>query len=218
MENIKELEERVRGLHLNPSQKSHSLTDKTAKEMFTSFWFGHVKPVIECAKDLAEKYGANVEVVWLAAIFHDISRLDDQEPHDEIGAEKTYKILLEEGFDEETARAVRDTILAHRCREHKPQTLEQKILATADAVCHFKTPFYLWVFAIAKRSLRDLLESSLLKIERDFNDKIFFDDEKESVRKEYEVLKSWFESWLNCKEEGGFFGLGLKKEEEHFVN
>ena len=147
---------------------------------------------MEYSRDLAKKYNADIEAVWLAAILHDISRLDHLEPHDEIGAKKAYDLLKEKGFDEEIAKKVHDIIFTHRCKNHMPETLEQKILATADAVSHFKTPFYLWWEHINNFGLRESFESGAVKIERDFNDKIFFDEEKESVRKEYEVLKNWF--------------------------
>lgn len=195
-ENIEKIEKEIKELHLNPKQEKHSLSDKSTKELFSSFWFFHVKPVIDYSKELAKKYNGNLETLWLAAIFHDISRLDDLEPHDEIGAEKAYNFLLQEGFNEKAAGEVRDIIFTHRCKIHKPQTLEQKILATADAVIHFKAPFYFWWEHISKSDLKKNFESGLKKVERDFNDKILFEEEKYAVKREYEVLKKWFEYGL----------------------
>jgi len=188
---IEKIEEKIKNFHLNPIQKNHSMTDKSTKEMYSSFWFLHVKPVIDYSKELAKKYNANIEVVWLSATLHDLVRLDDLEPHDEIGAERAYHMLLEEGFSKEIAEKVKNTILTHRCNKYKPQTLEQKVLATADAVSHFKTPFYLWFSSISAKPFKEQLEDSLQKIERDYNEKIFFEEERESVKKEYEVLKRW---------------------------
>jgi len=190
---INKLEEKIKELHLNPTQRNHSMTNKSMKDMFSLFWFLHLKPVIEYSKELAKKYNANMEVVWLSAILHDLARLDDLEPHDEISAERAYTMLLQEGLNKETAEEVKKTILTHRCRNYKPQTLEQKILATADAVNHFKTPFYLWFSYISAKPFKEQLESNLQKLERDYKEKIFFKEERESVKKEYEVLKSWFE-------------------------
>ena len=189
---IEKLEEKVKSLHLSPAQKKHSMTDKSTQEMFSLFWFLHLKPVIDCSKELAKKYNANMEVVWLSAILHDLARLDDLEPHDEISSERAYNMLLEEGFSKEIAEEVKNTILTHRCKKYKPQTLEQKVLATADAISHFKPPFYLWFSSISVKPLKEQLEDSLQKLERDYNNKIFFDEERESVSREYEVLKGWF--------------------------
>lgn len=194
---IEKLEEKVKDLHLHPKQNKHSVTKKDMVETFSIFWFLHLKPVIDYSKELAKKYKANLEIVWLSAILHDLARLDDLEPHDEISSERAYDMLLKEGFSKEIAEEVKNTILTHRCREHKPQTLEQKILATADAMSHFKPPFYLWFSAISTKPFKEQLESSLKKIERDYNEKIFFEEERELVKKEYEVLKKWFKYRLN---------------------
>ena len=190
---IEELEEKIKGLHLHPKQESPSLVKKGAAETFSIFWFLHLKPVISYSKELAIKYNANMEIAWLSAILHDLARLDDLEPHDEISSEKAYSMLLEEGFKKELAEDAKKTILTHRCKKHKPKTLEQKILATADAMSHFKTPFYFWFSSISSKPLKEQLEGNARKIERDYNEKIFFEDERESVKKEYEALKSWFE-------------------------
>jgi HD superfamily phosphodiesterase len=140
---------------------------------------------------MAEKYLADTKAVWLASILHDIARLDDKEPHDEIGSEQAYSILLEKKFDPELAEKVKGIILTHRCRKYVPETLEQKIVASADAIAHIKAPFYLWFAQITNQSMEEMLERNLKKIECDFNEKIFFDDERETVRKYYEVLKDW---------------------------
>ena len=58
-------------------------------------------------------------------------------------------------------------------------------------MAHFIPPFYLWIGKYSNKSFSDVLEKNRKKIERDYNEKIFFEDEKESVRGQYEVLKSW---------------------------
>jgi hypothetical protein len=189
---IEKLEEKIKNLHLHPKQKKHSVTKKNIVDTFSIFWLLHLKPVIDYSKKLAKKYKANLKVVWLSAILHDLARLDDLEPHDEISSKMAYDLLLREGFSKNIAEEVKKTILTHRCKKHKPQTLEQKILATADAISHFKPPFYLWFSSISSKTLKQQFESSLLKLERDYNKKIFFKDEKNLVKKEYNVLKSWF--------------------------
>lgn len=193
---IEKLEEEVRKLHLEPKQENHSVIKKDVAETFRLFWGLHLKPVIDHSKELAKKYNANLEIVWLSAIFHDIARLEDLEPHDEISSERAYKILLDKEFDEKIAEEVKKTILTHRCRNYTPQTLEQKILATADAVNHFKAPFYLWFSRISTKPFKEQLESGLKKLERDYHEKIFFEEERESVKKEHDILKSWFNYYL----------------------
>jgi len=175
--NIEEIEGEIRQKHLHD-------------ERFAIFWKLHLKPVIDYSKDLAVKYNANQEIVWLSAILHDIARLDGLEPHDEVGAEKAYEMLIQKGFKEDMAQRVKETILTHRCKKHKPEALEQKILATADALSHFKPPFYFWFKS--QVPLEEKFSLGLLKLERDYRDKIFFDEERESVKIEYDLLRKWF--------------------------
>lgn len=165
----------------------------TQKKVFKVYWVLHVKPVIDYCKILAKKYKANLEILWLAAIMHDIGYFySDKKSHAKIGAEKAYKMLLEEGFNGKVAEKVRDTILPHSCIDPKPETIEEKILATADALSHFKLPYFLWRATVDEKSFKEQLASNLKKLERDWK-RIFFKGEKELVRQEYQILKSWFE-------------------------
>jgi HD superfamily phosphodiesterase len=143
---------------------------------------------------MAKKYHANFEVLWLSAILHDIVRIEDVEPHDELGAKKAKLILSEKGFDKKTIDLVCDTILTHSCKKFPPKTLEQKILATADAVAHFTAPFYLWAFKYFAKPFPETTAYALKKIENDYQNKIFFEDEKKLVEKQYLVLKNWFKT------------------------
>lgn len=190
-EKIIQIENEVKALHYNPVITKHSFSELETKDFFNTFWDIHIKPVAEYCKQMAEKYQAEKEVVWLGAILHDIARLDDQEPHDEIGSEKAYKLLIDKGFDKELAEKVKGVILTHRCKKYPPTTLEQKILASADAMAHFLPPFYFWIAKYSNQSLSEMLHKNSVKIERDYNDKIFFDDEKKLIEPYYKVIKKW---------------------------
>lgn len=54
------------------------------------FWDIHISQVILLAKKLAKKYKADLKVVWLSAILHDLARLNNKEPHDVLGAKTAY--------------------------------------------------------------------------------------------------------------------------------
>lgn len=189
---IEKLEEEIRDLHYNSQITEHSFSDVEVKDFFNTFWDVHIKPVIEYSKQMAKKYDADLEAVWLGAMFHDIARLTDEEPHDEIGSERAYAMLLEKGFSKELAEKVKSIILTHRCRKYQPETLEQKIIASADAIAHFLPPFYLWVGRYSNKTFAEITEKNIRKIERDFNQKIFFEDEKNMVENQYNILKGWF--------------------------
>jgi putative nucleotidyltransferase with HDIG domain len=190
---VEQLEEEIKNLHYNPQITKHSFSETETKEFYNTFWDIHIKPVIEYSKQMAEKYKADVGAVWLGAILHDIARLTDEEPHDEIGSEKAYKMLIEKGFSDELAVKVKNIILTHRCRKYPPETLEQKIVASADAMAHFLPPFYLWIGKYSSKNFAEITEGNKKKIERDYNDKIFFEDEKKMVEEQYKMLKSWLD-------------------------
>ena len=188
---IIQLEEEIKNLHFNPQIAKHSFSDVETNEFFHNFWNIHIKPVIEYSKQMADKYNADKEAVWLGATLHDIARLTDEEPHDEIGSAKAYNLLIEKGFDKELAEKVKSIILTHRCRKYSPETVEQKIVASADAMAHFLPPFYLWIGKYSSKNFEGIVEGNLRKIERDYNEKIFFEDEKKMVEGQYNMLKNW---------------------------
>jgi putative nucleotidyltransferase with HDIG domain len=190
---IQQFEDEIKNLYSNSNLETHSFSESSPKVWLPLFWDYHIKYVINKSKNLAEKYQADLEAVWLGAILHDIARLYDKDPHDEKGTEIGYKMLIERDYSQDLAEKVKEIILTHSCIKYKPENLEQKIVATADAMAHFIPPFYLWLSKFGKDSFDKIIKSSSDKIERDINEKIFFEDEKMEVREEYEVLKKWFE-------------------------
>lgn len=192
-EKIQQLENEIKELHYSTINVKYRTSETEDKEFYGLFWKFHVKPVIEYSKQMAEKYNADYEAVWLGAVMHDICRLTEEDPHDELGSKKAFSILIEKGFNESMAKKVSNIILTHRCKKFPPETLDQKIVASADAMAHFLSPFYLWIFRYSDNNFEEILNKNISKVGRDFNEKIFFADEKEMVRKEYEVLKKWFE-------------------------
>lgn len=100
---------------------------------------GHIERVVRSALEIGRREGANLEVIELAAILHDI--LERKEYHDHIegfrheieGAAEARRILCELGLSKETIEAVAHCIEAHRKRSsHEPQTLEARCLFDAD--------------------------------------------------------------------------------------
>ncbi|MBI2041746.1 MAG: hypothetical protein HYT20_01845 [Candidatus Nealsonbacteria bacterium] len=62
--------------------------------------------------------------------------------------------------------------------------------AAADAVVHLKNDFYKhMVETIIEKSDKDIAKVISSKIERDFNDKIAFEEVREEVRTDYEKLR-----------------------------
>ena len=73
--------------------------------------YNHILNVVSLAEEIASKEGADVDVTRVAALFHDVSKLEaDQELHAEAGARVARKYLTSreypESFVEQVCRAV----------------------------------------------------------------------------------------------------------------
>ena len=159
----------------------------------------HVFIVAENARILAKRFGANEEAVMASAMLHDVadaemSRFDDR--HKNRSIEIASDFSLKAGFSENEVKDIINALRHHNCRDGQvPASLDGKVMATADAVAHLATNYYtLALEALVKEEkTKDQIDSwALPKIERDFKDKIFFDDVREEVRADYERVKALF--------------------------
>jgi len=83
---------------------------------------------------LAEEEGADVTVIELAALLHDIGRSGAiEKTHAESSAGLAVNILNKTGYPEDIVLRVKEAIASHsREAGHEPKTLEAKILYDAD--------------------------------------------------------------------------------------
>ena len=159
-------------------------------------WFlpQHLMEVERFANLLCNKHPeADRDIVGLGVWFHDIGRLRGQdEGHDVFGAEEAKRVLSKEDYPADKTERVYEVCRSHRCKDVQPESLEAKILATADAVSHFTHAFYFRLFQHyqGEMSFDEIREVVRKKIERDFNDKMFFDEAREEVRDKYEAMKT----------------------------
>jgi uncharacterized protein len=100
----------------------------------------HVKRVYNLCLQIGKKENANIEVLKLAALLHDVARAEEQESkgkicHAERSAEIAKEILKKHNLDKETIEKIVHCIEAHRKKgKKKPETLEAKILFDADGL------------------------------------------------------------------------------------
>ena len=98
----------------------------------------HIYRVLHNALAIAKtEENVDYDILIAACLLHDVGRpeqfADPKICHAQVGSEKAYVFLLENGFEEAFADAVRSCILTHRFRVSRPpQSLEAKILFDAD--------------------------------------------------------------------------------------
>lgn len=117
--------------------------------------YEHIVSVVKNAAVLAEQYGADKEVVMIAAWLHDIASVTDYslyELHHIHGAEIAYRILKEYDYDEQKISLVQECIRNHRgSTDLERRSVEELCVADADAVSHFdKVPGLLYLAYVEK--------------------------------------------------------------------
>lgn len=126
--------------YYNLIEEQSKIFDKSQNCNVGQTWKYHLLPVIQNACMLAEKYGADRDVVEVAAIFHDYADLIDlnnRDNHHIMGAELAEKILKEDGFDESFINKVKLCITNHRASVVKEKfSIEEICVADADAISH----------------------------------------------------------------------------------
>lgn len=157
----------------------------------------HVLIVADYSYKLANKYGADPELSVAAALLHDIAdatmkRTDAH--HEQASIEMGKDMMVRAGYTEnEIKTVIDDAVRYHSCHDgEKPESLEGKILATADSFAHLKTDFYIFAANQLGKSLDELKEWTLKKIERDLHNKCFFEDERNELLPDYKMIKELF--------------------------
>ena len=115
----------------------------------------HITAVVKNAEILAEKYGADKEIVMIAAWLHDIASITDHrlyELHHLHGAEMAYHILKEYGYDDKKISLVQKCIRNHRGSVSSEKiSPEELCVADADAISHFDSvPSLLYLAYVQK--------------------------------------------------------------------
>ncbi len=192
MSKLEKLKQRVAGLYQARRPERDAWTDW--------FWQHHVPLVAKNAHDIAVRVGANAELSEAAGWLHDIAdtvmdRLSDN--HEAQSLNIARQLMHEAGYSaDDISTVVDDALPLHGCHDGKrPRLLEGKVLATADALAHLKTDFYVHAaYAMGEEgiSLEQLKQWAVKKAARDFNDKICFDDIREETRADYEIIHKLF--------------------------
>lgn len=108
---------------------------------YYDYWNDHISRVVHHAAALAHQYGADEEIVHLAALLHDISmpsEYGDRSEHPVFSAEMSEALLLGLNYPKDRIELVKKCVMNHSGRNaHLRSTLEEVCLADADALAHF---------------------------------------------------------------------------------
>lgn len=98
----------------------------------------HTERVLNNALHIAKVENADIEIITISALMHDIAREHQDKSkgkicHAELGAELAEKILQNLGLEEYKIEQVKHCIKTHRFRgTNEPKTIEAKVLYDAD--------------------------------------------------------------------------------------
>ncbi len=100
--------------------------------------FSHIERVLNLALKIGAREGADLRIVAIAALFHDIGRRAEEESggiicHAAASSEMTAGILSDLGEDPNQMKAICECIATHRFRDNNPpRSIEAKCLYDAD--------------------------------------------------------------------------------------
>ena len=105
-------------------------------------WTHHITHVMKNGKLLAPSFGANTEIVVLAALLHDYASVKDKalyEDHHIHGPREAENVLKQHGYPQDVIEAVKHAIETHRGSvPQERKSAEAECLASADALSHIE--------------------------------------------------------------------------------
>jgi len=154
-------------------------------------WKYHILPVVKYTKKLARVYKIDMEVAELAALLHDIGRVDikHDEDHHIVGIPIAEKILRNFSYPEKVIKEIKHVVASHRTSKGpKPKTIIAKIVANADAMAHFDIlpVFFWWRKSKKEYTFEEAISWVKNKIDNDWRKKITLPAAKEISKKNYE--------------------------------
>ncbi len=157
-------------------------------------WDHHIKIVYELAKQHANDYRAEQEIVALAALLHDIASVTNAEfteEHHIIGAKIAEEILMQENYPSEKIDLIKKCILNHRGSRLVDKTSNEEVcIADCDAMAHFYSiPSLLsMVYREKNLSIDDGSKFVMDKLDRSYNK--MSEKGKQLVKVQYESAKN----------------------------
>jgi HD superfamily phosphodiesterase len=98
--------------------------------------WSHIERVVKYARHINDELQADWQIVYSAALLHDIGHKYGDGYHNVKGSDIAYKFLKEIGLEENISQNIKHCILTHsrQYSEEKPSTVEAKVLFDADGM------------------------------------------------------------------------------------
>lgn len=154
------------------------------------FWNEHIKYVYEESRRLADLYNADIEIVSLGALLHDIAlilKLGNRKEHHINGKILANEILGKYSYSEDKIEKVLGCVYNHRSSKNAT-TMEELCVADADILAHFRNIPMLFNSAFIRNKINLSEVRAWLKeaFEKDYND--LSDKTKEIFKEEYKQI------------------------------
>ena len=139
------------------------------------FWEDHIQYVVKNALYLAKEYNADIEIVELGALLHDIampSNIGPREEHHIYGAQIAEELLTKYNYPQDKIERVKRCVLNHRGSKDLPRnTIEEQIIADADVMAHFDCipSLFNLAFSLQGLNIKEGTKFVKEKLERDYN-------------------------------------------------
>ena len=187
MEYRDDLVERIRQYVTERSEKY-----RLDSEGHYDFWNEHIRYVYREATTLAGKYGADLTVVSLGALLHDIALIEkagERKDHHLNGEILSRKILDEFGCPQEIRDRVLGCVLHHRSSINA-ENIEELCVCDADILAHFDNIPMLFNSAFTQHGvpLNQVREWMDWSFEKDYAD--LSERTKADFRERYRVIRS----------------------------
>jgi uncharacterized protein len=156
------------------------------------FWNEHIKYVYKESIMLANKYNANLEIVSLGALLHDIAlinKVGDRKDHHINGEIIAKELLTKYNYDIDKMNRVLKCVYNHRSSKNAT-SIEEKCVADADILAHFDNIPMLFNSGFNRNNLNLNEVKEWLKevFTKDYND--LSEDTKILFKDKYELIKS----------------------------
>lgn len=155
------------------------------------FWNEHIKYVYEESLDLARKYNADIEIVSIGSLLHDIAlikKVGERKDHHSNGALLAREILDKYEIDEDVKERIIKCVYNHRSSKNAT-SIEEICVCDADILAHFDNIPMLFNSAFNRNNvnLNEVRQWLLDCFEKNYND--LSEKTKEVFKERYNLIK-----------------------------